>query len=83
MMVFVFGFKQNGHGNMQEGPPGECQDLVEVVEHSDAVLLATDGESVIYPYYDDVLKFRRSSGRLMKNDCAPSSRSSTSTGVCM
>jgi len=28
-------------------------------------LLASDGESVIYPYYDDVLKFRRSSGRLL------------------
>jgi hypothetical protein len=28
-------------------------------------LLATEGESVIYPYYNDVLRFRRSSGRLL------------------
>src|SRR5207244_10196138 len=28
-------------------------------------LLDSDGESVIYPYYEDMLKFRRSSGRLL------------------
>src|SRR5439155_11249962 len=28
-------------------------------------LLGTDGESVIYPYYEDALKFRRSTGRLL------------------
>ncbi len=28
-------------------------------------LLATEGESVIYPYYNDVLRFRRSSGQLL------------------
>jgi len=28
-------------------------------------LLAADEESVTYPYYDDVLKFRRASGRLL------------------
>ena len=28
-------------------------------------LLDTDGESVIYPFYADTLKFRRSSGRLL------------------
>lgn len=33
-------------------------------------LLASDGESVIYPYYDDVLKFRRASGRLLPLDVA-------------
>jgi hypothetical protein len=33
-------------------------------------LLATDGESVIYPYYDDVLKFRRSSGKLLPLEVA-------------
>lgn len=33
-------------------------------------LLATDGESVIYPFYDDVLKFRRASGRLLPLEVA-------------